>query len=138
MAKNWLNATNMTLHPLVQTLWGYIKKYPVEINQINAGSAQCDFESSYGNALSRHLRKVKEKSNKCNQCDYATSEASNLRIHFKTHTREKFKKFDFVSSHADNLRKHLKTRSGEKLNKCNQCDFASYQAETLRKRIWKL
>ena len=107
----------------------------MEINQINAGSAQCDFESSYGNALSGHLRKVKEKSNKCNQCDYATSEASNLRIHFKTHTREKFKKFDFASTHADNLTKHLKTCSGEKLNKCNQCDFASSQAETLRKRI---
>ena len=29
-----------------------------------------------------------EKSNKCNQCDYATSKAGYLRKHFKTHRRE--------------------------------------------------
>ena len=40
------------------------------------------------------------KSNKCNQCDYA-------------------------SSHTGDLRRHLKTHSGEKSNECNQCDFAS-------------
>ena len=38
------------------------------------------------------------KSNKCNQCDYA-------------------------SVQKDDLRKHLKMQSGEKPNKCNQCDF---------------
>ena len=41
-----------------------------------------------------------EKSNKCNQCDYASSRAGDLRRHLKTHT-------------------------GEKSNKCNQCDYAS-------------
>ena len=41
------------------------------------------------------------KSNKCNQCDYA-------------------------SSQAGGLRRHLKRHSGEKSNKCNQCDYASY------------
>ena len=40
------------------------------------------------------------KSNKCNQCDFA-------------------------SSRAELLRGHLKTHSGEKPNKCNQCGFAS-------------
>ena len=47
------------------------------------------------------------KSNKCNQCDYA-------------------------SSHSGHLRLHLKTYSGEKLNKCNQCDFASSHSGHLR------
>ena len=44
-----------------------------------------------------------EKSNKCNQCNYA-------------------------SFHAGDLRTHLKTHSGEKPNKCNQCDYATSQA----------
>ena len=41
-----------------------------------------------------------EKTNKCNQCDYA-------------------------SAHACHLRTHLKIHSGEKSNKCNQCDYAT-------------
>ena len=47
------------------------------------------------------------KSNKCNQCGYA-------------------------SSRAGDLRQYLKAHSGEKSNKCNQCDFASSQAGDLR------
>ena len=47
-----------------------------------------------------------EKSNKCNQCDYA-------------------------STHAFTLRRHLKTHNGEKSNRCNQCDFASPLAGNL-------
>ena len=43
---------------------------------------------------------VTKMSNKCNQCEYASSLAGNLKTHLKTHT-------------------------GEKSNKCNQCDFAS-------------
>ena len=50
------------------------------------------------------------KSNKCNQCNYA-------------------------SSRAGNLRKHLKTHSGEKSNKCNQCGFTSAEEGALRKRL---
>ena len=49
-----------------------------------------------------------EKSNKCNQCDYASSQAGHLETHLEMHSGEK---------------KHLKMQSGEKPNKCNQCDF---------------
>ena len=61
------------------------------------------------------------KSNKCNQCDYASSHSSNLRTHLKTHSGEKPNKCnqcDFASSRAGDLRTHLKTHSGEKPNKC--------------------
>ena len=57
------------------------------------------------------------RSNKCNQCDYASSYASNLRMHLKTHSGEKSNKcnqWDFASAHARSLRLHLKTHSGEK------------------------
>ena len=50
------------------------------------------------------------KSNKCNQCDYA-------------------------SANAGHLRRHLKMHSGEKTNKRNQCDYASIQAGHLNDSI---
>ena len=50
------------------------------------------------------------KSNKCNQCEYATSHASALKIHLITH-------------------------SGEKSNNCNQCDYASSFASNLNLRV---
>ena len=56
------------------------------------------------------LKKNAEKSNKCNQCDYASSNSGHLRTHLKKH-------------------------SGEKLNKCNQCDFVSSQADGLRRHL---
>ena len=76
------------------------------------------------------------KSNKCNQCDYASSHAGRLRTHLKTHSGEKSNKCnqcDYTSSHAGNLRQHLKTHSGEKSNKCSQCDFTSSRAGDLKR-----
>ena len=63
-----------------------------------------------------------EKSNKCSQCDFASSWAGDLRIHLKTHIGEKSNKCnqcDFAFTQAGDLRKHLKTHSGEKSSKCN-------------------
>ena len=42
---------------------------------------------------------------------------------------------DYDSSHAFTLRTHLKTHRGEKSNKCNQCDYASSQAGSLRRHL---
>ena len=78
------------------------------------------------------------KSNKCNQCDYASSRASHLRTHLKTHNGEKSNKCnqcDFASFQSSNLRTHLKIHSGEKSNKCNQCDFSSSYACNLRQHL---
>ena len=68
------------------------------------------------------LRDVNEKikvikSNKCNQCDYAATQAGHLRTHLKTHSGEKTYKCnqcDYASNQAGNLRTHLTTHSGEK------------------------
>ena len=69
------------------------------------------------------------KSHKCYQCDYAFSQAGNLRKHLKTHTGEKSNKCsqcDFASFEAGDLRRHMITHSGEKLSKCDLCDFAGH------------
>ena len=49
------------------------------------------------------------KSNKCNQCEFA-------------------------SSQADVLRRHLRAHSEEKPRKCNQCDFSSSKAGNFRRQ----
>ena len=64
----------------------------------------------------KNIDKVR-KLQKCSQCDYASSHASHLRQHLKTHSGEKENKCnrcDYASSRADVLRIHLKTHSGEK------------------------
>ena len=79
-----------------------------------------------------------EKSNKCNQCDFASSYASALWTHLKTHSGEKSSKCnqcDYASSRAGDLRAHLKTHNREKSNKCNHCDYASSQADSLKKHL---
>ena len=81
-----------------------------------------------------------EKSNKCNQCDFACSDPSSLRKHMKRHSGEKPNKCNhchYASSEAGDLRKHLKIHSGEKSNKCNQCEYASSQAGNLRRHLNK-
>ena len=56
---------------------------------------QCDFASSHVGSLKRHLEThFGKKSNKCNQCNYATFQTGNLRTHEKTHSGEKSKKFN--------------------------------------------
>ena len=50
-----------------------------------------------------------EKSNKCNQCDYVSSQASYLRSHLKTHSLK--------------IRTNLWKRTVEKSKKCYRCDL---------------
>ena len=67
-------------------------------------------------------------------------QATQLREHFVIHSGEKSNKgnqCDYASSRAGHLRKHLKMHSGEKPNKCNQCDYASSEAGKLRRHLKK-
>ena len=82
MEKSQKNITSVTLHPLQQVVGGL-------------------FEIRRG-----------EKANKCNQCDFAFSQAGSLRSHLMIHNGGKsniFNKCDYASSLARELRKHLKT-----------------------------
>ena len=42
---------------------------------------------------------------------------------------------EYASSYASSLRTHLKMHSGEKSNKCNQCDYVSFEASNLRRHL---
>ena len=79
-----------------------------------------------------------KKGNNCNQCEYASPQASKLRRHLKTHSGEKSNKChqcDYESFREDHFRTHLETHSGEKPNKCNQCDFACSDPSSLRRHL---
>ena len=55
------------------------------------------------------------KSNTCDQYEYTSFQAGDLKRDFKTHSGEKSNKCnqcDYASSHVGNLRTHLKTHSG--------------------------
>ena len=55
-------------------------------------------------------------------------------VHLKTHSGEKSNKCNecnYASSQAGDLRKHLEKHSGEKSNKCNECKLALYWASNL-------
>ena len=61
--------------------------------------------------------KTRKKSNRCNQCEYASPQAGHLRTHLKIHSGErpiKCNQCDYASSRTGDLRQHLKTHSGEK------------------------
>ena len=62
------------------------------------------------NFLSDTKTLMREKTNKCHQCDFATDRPSDLKRHVKAH-------------------------SGEKSYKCEQCDFASVWAAALRAHL---
>ena len=88
------------------------------------------FEHSFQNAQWR-------KAKKCNYCDYTLSEAGNSWRHLKKHIGEKTnkcKQCDFRSSQASDL----KIQSGEKSHKCNQCDYESSAAEVLRGHLRRI
>ena len=93
----------------------------------------CDLGAASNVTMKATVRGIKsgqrERSNKCNQCNYTSSDAGNLRRHSKMHSGEKPNKCKQCNSafpRADHLIRHLETHRGKKLNKCNQCDYASF------------
>ena len=79
-----------------------------------------------------------EVTNECNQCDFASSQASYLKVCLKTHSGEKSNKCnqcDFACFDPSSLSQHLKMHSGEKSNKCIYYNLASSWAGHLRRHL---
>ena len=78
--KNQTNATSVTLHPLMQAIWGSIWKHTVEKNQTNATSVTLHplMQVIWGRIWKHTVEK--NLTNKFNQCDYASYHVFNLRI----------------------------------------------------------
>ena len=92
--------TSVTMHLFMQSIYRNIWKRTAEKGQTNATSMHAIWK--------KHLQW--RKSNKCNQCNYESSQGWNLKTPFKIH-------------------------SGEKPNKCNQCGYASSESGYSRKRL---
>ena len=100
----------------------------IGIMEEEMGNYDIDLKSANVKNLKKRTDNV-TKSMKCNECDFASSQAGHLRRHLKTHSEEKSNKCnqcDFACSDPRSLSQHLKIHSGEKSNKCNQCDFVFF------------
>ena len=88
LEKKQTNAASVTMHPPKQALWGDIWKHTLEMKQKKCN--QCDYASSDARNLRKHLKThSEEKSKKCRQCDYSSPEADNFSMHLKNHSEFK-------------------------------------------------
>ena len=74
-------------------------------------------------------------SGKCNPCNFASSQATHVRRHLKTHsgkTTNKCDQCDFAFAQVGHLRRHLKTHSGKK----SQINVNSVSLHLVRQAIW--
>ena len=111
-------------------------KYRCNIMNCNYGTEQ---QKDLHYHTKSHLKtQGREKSNKCNQCNYSSHYKHILMTHLKIHSGEKSNKCNqcgFASIHPSSLKIHLQMLSGEKSNKCSQCDYTSSYAHHLKRHL---
>ena len=134
VGKSPTNGTSVTLHQLRQAIWGHIWKSTVEKNQTNATNVNmlALIQVHWGDTWKRTVEK-------CNQCEFASSPAGDLRRHLQRYSGEKSNKhnqYGFTSSYSSVLRTYLKIHIGEKPNECNQCDYALCSMHPVIQAVW--
>ena len=133
-----------------QATWKNTSAFTLEKNHANAHSANLQvFTIFHFENIQRSIQKKvcqcstkivkkkqsKEKPHKYTQCNFASSYASQLRVHIKTHSLQKPNKCewcDYSTTTSSNLTRHLLTHSGEKPHHCKECGSSFSQAETLK------
>ena len=105
------------------------------------------FEDTFKNAQLRKVKKTQpHRILSCKQLKMLLKNQSSKTLHQSKlaiwgeiwgEKSNKYDLCDFASIQADNMRRHLKTHSGEKSNNCDQCDFASIQADNMRRHFKK-
>ena len=71
---------------------------------------------------------------KADSCINASVQAGDLET-YSVQKSYKCNQCEYASVSAGSLRRHLKTHSGEKSYKCSQCDYASIEAGNLRRHL---
>nr|XP_032800540.1 histone-lysine N-methyltransferase PRDM9-like [Petromyzon marinus] len=117
----------------VLCLWDDAGVVGVEVTRLPcpACNRQFIFRSSLEHHVQRrHPTKPSNKSHQCDQCPYSTDRKSSLKIHQRTHTREKPFKCTVCEkafAHLQHLHNHQRTHTGEKPFKCTVCEKAFAQ-----------
>ena len=75
---------------------------------------------------------------KCDQCDYATTFATTLKRHIRTHGGQKLNKCDLCGHlfhQTGNLKRHMLIHNGEKPHKCRHCNYSCSETGDLKKHM---
>ena len=79
-----------------------------------------------------------KKKHNCNQCNYSTLRADNLKNHKLIHSGEKpfaCSQCKYSCTQASDLKKHLLIHSGENPFKCRQCNYFCNDGGNLKKHL---
>ncbi|XP_073436679.1 uncharacterized protein [Dendrobates tinctorius] len=102
--------------------------------------SECDMAYRTAADLLRHTRSVHdlEKPFQCCYCDYASVEATRMKIHIRSHTGERpftCTLCSFASTDAFKLKRHIRTHTGEKPYLCNFCQATFTQRNSMKMHI---
>ncbi|XP_073538796.1 uncharacterized protein [Phyllobates terribilis] len=102
--------------------------------------SECDMAYRTAADLQRHTRSVHdlEKPFQCCYCDYASVEATRMKIHIRSHTGERpftCTLCSFASTDAFKLKRHIRTHTGEKPYLCNFCQATFTQRNSMKMHI---
>ena len=113
--------------------------------QVQAGGSsfkchQCDFSHVKADNLRRHMLghggEVKPFS--CTQCSYTCKTSLLLKVHMRTHSREKpfsCTECNYTCTQAGSVKIHMLKHTGEVRFSCNKCNYMCAQKQHLKRHM---